>query len=67
MSETLTGRTAPIKPSDVIIVIYRQDGTRVTRAHGPEAGLRLWLGRWVRGGYIARRIDGQGAVKEYGA
>ena len=53
--------------TDVIISIYRQDGSRVTTARGDEKKLRLWRGRWVRGGYIARQIDELGKVREYGA
>ena len=52
---------------DVIIVIYRRNGERVTRARGEERRLRLWRGRWVRGGYIARQIDTAGIVKEFGS
>lgn len=47
----------PVLPADVIIVICGHAGERVTRAHGPEASLRLWRSRWVKGGYIARQID----------
>lgn len=56
--------TAPA-PTDVIISIYRQDGTRITTAYGPAKSLSLWRNRWVRGGYTARQIDGQGRVREY--
>lgn len=52
---------------DVIIVIYRRNGERVTRARGEERRLRLWRGRWVRGGYIARQIDAAGNIKEFGS
>lgn len=57
---------APVRDTDVIIAIYKQNGERVTIAHGEEKRLRLWRGRWVRGGYIARQIDGKGNVREYG-
>lgn len=58
---------APVKDTDVIIVIYKADGgTRVTMAHGPEASLRLWRGRWVRSGHIARQVMPDGTVREYG-
>ncbi len=51
--------------SDVIIVIYNPRGERVTRAQGDEKALRLWRNRWVRGGYTARQVDGDGNVREY--
>lgn len=52
--------------NDVIISIYRLDGTRVTTARGDEKSLRLWRSRWVRQGFIARQIDERGNVREYG-
>jgi hypothetical protein len=57
--------TRTITPADVIISIYKRDGSRVTTAVGPARSLSLWRNRWVRGGYIARQIDGKGQVREY--
>ena len=64
---TMTATGTP-GPQDVIIVIYRQSGERVTTAFGPEKSLRLWRARWTRDGrFIARQIDAAGHVREYGA
>jgi hypothetical protein len=62
----MTSTTTAPAPADIIVSIYNQAGRHIATSHGPAKSLSLWRNRWVRSGYIARQIDGQGRVREYG-